>query len=135
VASSLIICTVQFYLEALLHAFSRIRMSYKRDIPASAVVWDSLLTHTISFLALHFDDRAIVNPDLHEAMLGNMSQLIKRKVWMGVFENNKAARQRLVRSPLPASLYLRSPSPSVCLYLVCLSVPLFLAVSLVDCLS
>lgn len=47
---------------------------------------------------MHFDDRAIVNPDMHGAMLNSLSQLVKRRGGMEVFQDNRTARQRLVRS-------------------------------------
>lgn len=85
--------TWQFYLEMLVCSFSRINFAAGLNLH---VAWDSLINHTINFLAMHFDDCAIVNPDMHGAMLNCLAQLVKRRAGMEVVQYNKAARHRLV---------------------------------------
>eukprot|EP00884_Botryococcus_braunii_P014434 jgi/Botrbrau1/22992/Bobra.0030s0056.1 len=83
----------EFYLEVLLSSFSRVRFTASMNLQTA---WDCLLNHTINFLAMHFDNTAIVNPDMHGAMLTSLSQLVKRRGGMEVFQDNRTARQRLV---------------------------------------
>jgi Kip1 ubiquitination-promoting complex protein 1 len=60
------------------------------------------LQDVITFLVLHFHDSRIINPDVRDELLQAIYKLLQSADWVSVFEQNGAAREKLMVSLLAA---------------------------------
>ncbi|KAJ3673347.1 hypothetical protein LUZ60_006721 [Juncus effusus] len=91
----------EFYIESLVDTFHALRRS---DPPfvSSAVFLKQGLSSFVTFCVRHFDDGRILSADLKDLLLQSISVLMQYREFLTVFENNKAAVERMPRGLLSA---------------------------------
>eukprot|EP00245_Coleochaete_scutata_P018512 TRINITY_DN967_c1_g2_i1.p1 TRINITY_DN967_c1_g2~~TRINITY_DN967_c1_g2_i1.p1 ORF type:complete len:984 (+),score=172.68 TRINITY_DN967_c1_g2_i1:39-2954(+) len=87
------------YVETLIDSFHALRRS---DPPFGHpyMLLSEELSSLVTFLVTHFNDTRIANPDVRDFLLQSISVLLQYQEYVAAFEQNKAARERLVESLL-----------------------------------
>ena len=87
---------MQLYVEALLDGFHAVRAGQAMARPAGGLVTTATRA-LVAFLAAHFDDSRIVNPDVREMLLQTLGVLLQHRPYVVAFEDEPVASRRLVR--------------------------------------
>ncbi|KAJ7956899.1 E3 ubiquitin-protein ligase RKP [Quillaja saponaria] len=98
---SVFIYIPEFYLESLVDCFHVLRKSDPPFVPSTIFINQGLGSF-VTFIVTHFNDPRISSADLRDLLLQSISVLVQYKDYLGAFESNEAAKQRMPKALLSA---------------------------------